>query len=189
MMKWHAVGIGFALALAGAAHCGGSDNGNAGGTGGGGGSPEKTGQSCMSKSDCYPGIEAGALSGEVQCLSVTGGYCTHLCNDDSDCCKAAGECRTSLRQVCSPFESTGMKMCFLSCEDADIQAANAADASRATDSNVYCQTEASAAFTCRSTGGGAQNRKVCLPGGTSSPDASSPDASSPDASSPEAAAD
>jgi hypothetical protein len=56
---------------------------------------------------------------------------------------------------------------FLSCEDADIQAANAADASNATDSTVYCQTEASPIFTCRSTGGGVQNRRVCLPGGTS----------------------
>jgi hypothetical protein len=47
--------------------------------------------------------------------------------------------------------------CFLSCEDDDLKAANL------TDSNVYCQTYASSAFTCRSTGGGAQNRKVCMP--------------------------
>jgi len=156
-----------AALLAGAPHCGGdaapppAPNPN----------PEKTGQSCMTPNDCYPGLEAGVLSGEVQCLNVTNGYCTHLCNDDSDCCKVPGECLTSLRQVCSPFESTStMKMCFLSCEDADIQAANAADAANATDSTVYCQTEASPAFTCRSTGGGVQNRRVCLPGGTS-PDA------------------
>jgi hypothetical protein len=163
MIKWKKALMGVAVLLAGGSHCGGDEpppppppN------------PEKTGQSCMSPSDCYPGVEAGALSGEVQCLAVTNGYCTHLCNDDTDCCKVAGECRTSLKQVCSPFESTStMKMCFLSCEDADIQAANAADAAHTTDSTAYCQTEASATFTCRSTGGGGQNRRVCLPGGTS----------------------
>jgi hypothetical protein len=167
MIKSHVAVLGMAVLLAGAARCGGDDteppkNPN----------PEKTGQSCMSPSDCYPGVEAGALSGEIQCLNVTNGYCTHLCNDDTDCCKVPGECRTSLRQVCSPFESTGMKMCFLSCEDVDIQAANAADAAHTADPTAYCQTEASVAFTCRSTGGGVQNRRVCLPGGTS-PDGSS----------------
>jgi hypothetical protein len=162
MKTWFMLGCVFATATFGMAHCGSNS------TSGGGGNPENTGQSCTSPSDCYPGIEAGALSGEKQCLGVTGGYCTHLCNDDSDCCKVAGECRTGLRQVCSPFENnSAMKMCFLSCEDADIQAANAADASQTTDSSTYCQTMASAAFTCRSTGGGALNRKVCLPGGSS----------------------
>jgi hypothetical protein len=167
MMRRQMSVLTMALLLAGAPHCGGDDtpppapNPN----------PEKTGQSCMAPGDCYPGIEAGALSGEVQCLSVTNGYCTHFCNDDSDCCKVEGECRTPLKQVCSPFESNStMKMCFLSCEDADIQSAKAADASTTTDPTAYCQTQASIAFTCRSTGGGAQNRRVCLPGGTS-PDA------------------
>jgi hypothetical protein len=162
MIKSHVAVLGMAVLLAGAVQCGGDDpeppkNPN----------PEKTGQSCLDPSECYPGVEAGALSGEIQCLSVTNGYCTHLCNDDTDCCKVPGECRTSLRQVCSPFESTGMKMCFLSCEDADIQTANAADAAHTADPTAYCQTETSVAFTCRSTGGGVENRRVCLPGGTS----------------------
>ncbi len=168
MGKWQAASLGLALALVSATHCGGSGGNNNAGTAGSGGGPDRTGQSCISPSECY--ADAGLLSGAVQCLSVSGGYCTHLCSDDTDCCKAEGECRTSLREVCSPFESSGMKMCFLSCEDADIQTANASDAATTTDPTAYCQSEASAAFTCRSTGGGAKNRRVCLPGGTS-PDA------------------
>ena len=167
MIGWRVAVGGFVISVVALAHCGGSDSKPPPS----GGNPEKTGQTCMNESECYPGVDAGALSGAVQCLNVTGGYCTHLCNDDSDCCKVGGECKTSLRQVCSPFENNGtMKMCFLSCEDADVQKAITIDASTTTDPTLYCQTQASAAFTCRSTGGGAQNRRVCLPGGTS-PDA------------------
>jgi hypothetical protein len=42
-----------------------------------------------------------------------------------------------------------MMMCFLSCEDVGD------------DDNGYCHEHASAAFNCRSTGGGSANRKVC----------------------------
>jgi hypothetical protein len=51
---------------------------------------------------------------------------------------------------------TGMH-CFVSCEDEDL------DAVQLSDGDAYCQRYASAAFHCRSTGGGADNRKVCLP--------------------------
>jgi hypothetical protein len=88
---------------------------------------------------------------------VQGGYCTHLCAADTDCCAVPDECQTGFPQVCSPFQSTGKNYCFLSCEDSDVQSAGLTDASQ------YCQTYASAAFTCRSTGGGANNRKVCAP--------------------------
>jgi hypothetical protein len=101
---------------------------------------------------------AGALMGDAVCLDkVTGGYCTHFCTQDSDCCAAKGECVGNHAEVCGPFESTGMMYCFLSCEDADLKNTTI------TDANVYCQTFASSAFTCRSTGGGALNRKVCTP--------------------------
>ena len=96
----------------------------------------------------------------VQCPPghmVTGGYCTHQCTADSDCCAAAGECPYSYAEVCAPFESMAGMRCFLSCEDADLKKANA------TDADVFCHTYASAAFNCRSTGGGSKNRKVCLP--------------------------
>jgi hypothetical protein len=144
--------------------CGSSDGGGGGGTGGTGGTPENTGSACTAPTDCFPGLEAGALKGAVACLSVTGGYCTHECTTDADCCAVAGECKSNLPEVCSPFESSGKKYCFLKCDDATVAAANVtSDGGTVTDSTQYCQLEANSTFTCRSTGGGAQNQKVCAP--------------------------
>jgi hypothetical protein len=134
--------------------------------------PEQTGQMCKTVADCFPNIDAGALSGAVECLTkVQDGYCTHKCNTDADCCKVPGECRTDLKQVCSPFENTGYKVCFLSCEPGDIRLPGDAGTTLAdgapafTDANDFCHKEASAGLNCRSTGGGGTNRKVCLPAG------------------------
>ena len=109
-----------------------------------------TGNTCEVVDDCYPGVEADDLSGPVVCLDrVPNGYCTHECETDEDCCAADGECEEgSPPQVCAPFESENRKMCFLSCEGEDEN---------------YCQDELSGDFTCSSTGGGAENRKVCSP--------------------------
>ena len=116
---------------------------------------ENAGSACAAPSECYIGIEAGALKGEVQCLNrVPGGYCTHLCQTDADCCAVPGECRGGFRQVCSPFESTGQMMCFLACEASDVGSIEA---------NDFCHQNANGAFNCRSSGGGAKNRKVCVP--------------------------
>jgi hypothetical protein len=135
--------------IAATAACGDDDGGSAGG--------EQTGQSRTSADQCYPTV-AEPLEGEVVCMSrVTNGYCTHHCSSDDDCCAVAGECRTGFPQVCSPFESTGDLYCFLSCEDADVRASGLADV------NTFCQRYAHPSFGCRSTGGGARNRKVCLP--------------------------
>jgi len=124
----------------------------------GGPGPTNTGQSCASADQCYPGVKAGELLGDAVCLDkVTGGYCTHSCTQDSDCCAAAGECTGGHAEVCSPFESTPEMYCFLSCEDADLEQTTLKDADQ------YCHTYAGAAFGCRSTGGGSQNRKVCMP--------------------------
>jgi hypothetical protein len=130
--------------------------------------PENTGQSCTQPSDCYAGLDAGSLKGAVQCLDrVTGGYCTHLCEKDEDCCAVSGECKSGFKQVCSPFESTGQKMCFLSCEATDIRASDAGAPDGGTlDETTYCTTYATSEFACRSSGGGSGNRKVCVPGGT-----------------------
>lgn len=120
---------------------------------------ENTGTSCAVPAECYPGLDAETLKGAVQCLTrVTGGYCTHLCTTDADCCAVPGECKSGFKQVCSPFESTGMKMCFLSCEKADITASETG-----VDETTYCHNYANAAFACRSSGGGSENRKVCVP--------------------------
>lgn len=138
-------------------------------------SPEHTGSACTAPTDCYGDLDGAALvGGPAVCLDrVTGGYCTHECQQDSDCCAVPGECKTGLKQVCAPFESTGKKYCFLSCDDRDIAAANDAGASDAGaldgggfSGDDYCHANASTEFGCRSTGGGAENRKACLPTGT-----------------------
>jgi len=88
---------------------------------------------------------------------VSGGYCTHTCTLDTDCCAVDGECTSGHPQVCSPFESTTDMYCLLSCDDAQVADAGLAD------SNAYCGTYAHANFKCRSSGGGSKNRKVCMP--------------------------
>jgi hypothetical protein len=128
-------------------------------------SPELTGSACTVASECYGDIDAGSLKGEPVCIDkVTNGYCTHKCTVDADCCAVPGECRTGLKQVCAPFESTSDSYCFLSCEPDDIAAATDAGASDA-GTDTYCENNVSTDFSCRSTGGGADNRKVCLPSG------------------------
>ena len=169
--------VGVTVAIA----CGGSDASSPGSSGsadGGTRGLEQTGQECTLASDCYTdvagGADGGALKGAVLCLDkVTNGYCTHLCTQDTDCCAVPGECKTGLVQVCAPFTSTGQNQCFLSCEEKDINAAIAAQAPNGgydggtvdggSREDSYCKAYASAAFGCRSTGGGKNNRKVCLP--------------------------
>ncbi len=113
---------------------------------------QSAGAACEVAEHCYADADWDAIAGEVSCLDrVPGGYCTHTCNTDEDCCAAEGEC-DGRPQVCAPFESTGMMMCFLSCEDVDV----AGD-----DPDGYCHEYASSEFSCRSTGGGSNNRKVC----------------------------
>ena len=144
------------------AGCSSDDDENGVPPGGAGGvPPDNTGSACTAPADCYPGIDRTLLAGEVQCLDrVDDGYCTHLCSTDDDCCKAMGECKTGLDQVCSPFESTGMRMCFLGCERADLERWDGGTV----DENEYCQRQVHSDFICRSSGGGSQNRKVCVPG-------------------------
>ena len=123
--------------------------------------PENTGKSCTAPAQCFPGVDQSTLSDVAVCLDkVTGGYCTHKCKTDADCCAVKGERDTNLKQVCAPFESTGDMYCFLSCEAADLTGAGGGTAP---DSGVYCATYAHASFGCRSTGGGSKNRKVCVP--------------------------
>jgi hypothetical protein len=140
---------------------------------------EQAGQACTAPSQCYGGVDggadSGALKGSVTCLDkVPNGYCTHECNSDSDCCAVPGECTTGVKQVCSPFTNTDTpRYCFLSCEDADIRTGIAANADAGgydggavdggTVADEYCRSYASVYATCRSSGGGSQNRKVCIP--------------------------
>lgn len=118
---------------------------------------ENAGAACQTAATCYPQLDGAALKGTVTCLAqVTGGYCTHTCTQDSDCCAVPGECHTGIKEVCSPFENTSTPMyCFLSCETADVLGG--------LDPNTFCQRYADASFTCRSTGGGSANRHICAP--------------------------
>lgn len=117
---------------------------------------EQAGQACEDPAQCYPNIDPQELAGDVICLgTVEGGYCTHTCTSDSDCCKVPGECETDFPQVCSPFENMKeMKFCFLACEDDNV-------GEEAPD--FFCQNHAHPDFSCRSSGGGSENRKVCVP--------------------------
>jgi hypothetical protein len=122
---------------------------------GDGGLGSNTGSSCESPDECFPDVADGGLVGDPICLDrVEGGYCTHTCTADTDCCAAEGECPNDLDQVCAPFESAGEYYCFLSCEVLP---------DGYEDSNAYCQEFAHPDFICRSTGGGSDNRKVCVP--------------------------
>ena len=122
---------------------------------------ENTGEACMVADDCYEDLSSDnrdMIVGEIECLdNVEGGYCTHQCETNDDCCVAPGECETDHPQVCSPFENeSGIKRCFLSCEPEVIGDQ---------EETAYCQEFANEAFGCRSSGGGDQNRKVCVPPG------------------------
>jgi hypothetical protein len=125
----------------------------------GGNSPENTGSSCAAASECYPGVDATTLHGTATCLTqYTGGYCTHVCSADADCCAVTGECKTGFKEVCSPFENQPTQYCFLSCDPADIAAAPNGGV---TNPDEYCAKFAGPSLTCRSTGGGAANRRFC----------------------------
>lgn len=129
-----------------------------------GSGPTNVGQSCSQASQCYPALQgdaagdAGGIQGQVTCLTqVTGGYCTHTCTTDADCCAVPGECTPGFNEVCASFESTAQMYCFLSCDANDIAGADAGT----TDPTTYCQRWAWATSTCRSTGGGSANRRFC----------------------------
>lgn len=163
-MKWVGVvgrRISALAAVVAAVALGGCDNDEGSSRGG---SPEQAGEACVSPDDCYPDVaDPTLLAGAVECLDrVQDGYCTHQCDTDADCCAVPGECDTPLPQVCAPFESTGLRMCFLSCEQDALDQAEAAGF-EFTDDAAFCQRYAHPRFGCRSTGGGSENRKVCVP--------------------------
>jgi len=122
-------------------------------------SPDQVGSICEVPADCYPEVDHADIRGAVLCLDrVRAGYCTHVCAEDTDCCAVEGECLTEFPQVCSPFESADDRMCFLSCEP------DVVDGAGSPDEQSFCHDEVSADFICRSSGGGSENRKVCVPG-------------------------
>jgi hypothetical protein len=114
---------------------------------------DDTGTACSTADECFLDVADGGLVGEAICLDrVEDGYCTHTCTADTDCCAADGECAADhYPEVCAPFENTDeTKYCFLSCEGQE-------------DGDAFCDQYAHRDFICRSTGGGSENRKVCVP--------------------------
>ena len=81
---------------------------------------------------------------DAECLDNSGrGFCTWSCGTDEDCDDGGDE-----DMVCASFESEGALHCFPACEEGE-------------DDEDACPRD----FTCRSTGGGSDNRKVCFPEG------------------------
>ena len=120
----------------------------------GGGADLHVGEACEAPEECFDTL-AEEVPGEVICIDrVAGGYCSHACVDDTECCSVEGECDFGpdygvLPEICAPLESMGGTWCFVSCEGVE-------------DETTYCEG-ISPDLHCRSTGGGAENRKVCLP--------------------------
>ena len=94
---------------------------------------------CEQVEDCAELVPEGA---EAACLDKSGeGFCTWSCEVDEDC-----ESADASERVCASFESEAGTHCFPSCEGEG-------------DSERACPE----GLTCRSTGGGSDNRKVCFP--------------------------
>src|SRR5687767_14442479 len=78
---------------------------------------------------------------DAECVEKSGGgFCSWKCVDDTEC---DGDQDDDHDFVCASFESNPAMYCFPSCEDDDGD----------------CPGD----YTCRSTGGGDENRKVCFP--------------------------
>src|SRR5262245_61098474 len=93
--------------------------------------------------DLYAACEADAdcdvPSGKTPtCLKpATEGFCSWTCSADGEC-----SFDDDVVRICASYESTAGKYCFPSCEG-----------------GAACPE----GYSCRSTGGGNQNRKVCYP--------------------------
>jgi len=98
--------------------------------------------SCDTTEDCDDVVPDDA---EGECLEVsTENVCTWSCTVDDDC--GSDE---DYPRLCAPLESQEGMWCFPSCEDEDVE-----------DPDHPCPD----GYTCRSTGGGSDNRKFCAPG-------------------------
>ena len=100
------------------------------------GAPEPYGV-CEQVEDCADQVPEEA---QAVCLDKAGeGFCTWSCELDEDCVFGEEE------RVCASFEDEGGMHCFPGCEGDTGE--------------DLCPD----GFTCRSTGGGEDNRKVCFP--------------------------
>ncbi len=94
---------------------------------------------CEAPEDCE--VPEGA---EAECLDKSGeGFCSWVCAVDDDC---TDDPDPDYDFVCASFEAEPGLHCFPSCAQAE-------------DEEGTCPP----GYGCRSTGGGADNRKVCFP--------------------------
>ncbi|MCA9687974.1 MAG: hypothetical protein R3A51_02810 [Nannocystaceae bacterium] len=120
---------------------------------------ENVGLPCGSAADCYVDINPALIRGDILCMDkVPGGYCTHYCETDADCCAVDGECLTDHRIVCTPYENDKQKRCMLACEAADLYYDD-----YQYEGTEYCTHFLSEGWNCSSSGGGSENRDICKP--------------------------
>ncbi|MCB9741397.1 MAG: hypothetical protein H6741_29740 [Alphaproteobacteria bacterium] len=100
-------------------------------------------ETCDVADDCSEVVPEDATAACVE--KADSGFCSWECDVDDDCATDADE---DFTRVCASFESSPELYCFPSCEEsADSDGAEACPEG----------------FTCRSTGGGSDNRRVCFP--------------------------
>ncbi len=101
--------------------------------------------------DFYAACEAAAQceslvpeSATAQCVEKEqGGFCTWSCQSALDC---AGDADDEWEFTCAPFESSPGLYCFPHCN-------------QEVSDNLACPE----GYGCRSTGGGADNERICFP--------------------------
>lgn len=104
--------------------------------------PDPVYDDCTEEADCEG---AGPEGATVACLPKGDeGFCSWACAGDDDCADPDDD-HGGWDLVCASFESTEGTWCFPACR---------------TEEDVDACPEG---FTCRSTGGGDENRKVCFP--------------------------
>jgi hypothetical protein len=91
---------------------------------------------CEAADDC---VDVAPSEATAECVEKEGGgFCSWSCTTDADC---DGDQDDRYDFVCAPFESNPGTYCFPACQD----------------------DECPGGYTCRSTGGGDENEKVCFP--------------------------
>lgn len=94
-----------------------------------------------------PGDCDGAVPEETEAVCLpkeNWGFCTWTCDVDADC---ANDVNEDYDYLCSSFESSSDTYCFPSCLEEGPEELDA------------CPN----GYTCRSSGGGEDNRRVCFP--------------------------
>lgn len=101
---------------------------------------------CEVSEDCEGLVPEDAEGQCIGQLDDGSGFCTWSCVDDMDCSEEFDE---DFDYLCASFESEAGKYCFPGCREDDPDVPE----------DEVCPP----GYECRSTGGGAENRRVCFP--------------------------